>query len=298
MRTLPLTLLLLAVICLSVVCFSLEAHAQPADVPAIAQDEIARRGNHVEQTGTIRSGMIAAALAPPADDSAKWFLTLVIRPGDPASEKMRSIIANDPAMRPWVDTREPLKSTLHYQVRSIDDPTQADWLKGLRPAMARSGIPLVVLQPPKNGQFGQTSVIVKMVAGVVSGADLAAKLREGIITYVQAIESPGISQTSIGVPPPFSVPPRDPQPVKPAVPFEWPEVTPVVPPAPDVPTNPSVPAPGFPASWLALTGLGTFVMGWVSARLKTLAGTKLTEFGRILAIVKSIQQSPPPSPSA
>lgn len=299
----PLSVWLVIFAGLVAIFVAIEAHAQPADVPAIAQDEIARRGNHVEQTGTIRSGLIAAALAPPADDSAKWFLTLVLKPGDPSSEKMRSIIANDPAMRPWVDVREPLKSTLHYQVRSIDDATQADWLKGLRPAIQRSGLPLVVLQPPKNGQFGPTATIVKMVAGVVSGSDLASKLREGIIAYVQAIESPGISQASIGVPPPFSAPPKEPpQPVQPQVPFEWPPVAvPVAPPpTPETPPNPTVPASTFPESWLAIVmAIGMYAAGWVSARMKTLAGTKLADITRAVDALKTaaVLKGPPPPPA-
>lgn len=286
MRTIPLGLCLLALIAAAVLCVAVEAQAQ-TNVPAIAQDEIARRGNHVEQTGTIRSGLMAQALSPPADDSAKWFLTLIVKPGEFSSEKMKATIANDQAMRPWVDTRDPSKSTLHYHVRSIDDATQADWLQGLRPAIQRSGLPLVVLQPPKNGQFGPSATIVKMVAGQITGEQLAAKLREGIIAYVQTIETPGISQSSIGVPPPFNVPPKEP--VQPQFPFEFP------PPAPAPSPNPPVPASEFPTSWLALT-IGTYIMGWLSARLKTLAGAKVAEFNRILATLKSVPKDPPSPP--
>lgn len=294
MRTIPLGLSLLAVITAAVLCIAVEAQAQtPPDVPAIAQDEIARRGSHVEMTGTIRSGLMAAALSPPADDSAKWFLTLIVKPGEVSSEKMKATIANDPAMRPWVDARDPSKSAMHYHVRSIDDATQADWLQGLRPAIQRTGLPLVVLQPPKNGQFGPSATIVKMVAGPITGEQLAARLREGIIAYVQTIEMSGISQSSIGVPPPFNVPPKEPvQPLKPEVPFDWPPTPPTNPPA--TPPNPSVPAPEFPTSWLALTALGTYVMGWVSARLKTSVGAKVAEFNRILATLNSVPKDPIP----
>jgi hypothetical protein len=128
---------------------------------------------------------------------------------------------------------------------------------------------------------------------VHSGEDLARKLREGIVTYVQTIQVPGISQTSIGVPPPFHVPPKDQPPAQPLpqVPVDWPPVP--------TPQNPSVPAPEFPTSWLALTAIGTFVMGWVSARLKTLVGTQIAEFSRTIATLKaaSDRKDPPPPPA-
>ncbi len=260
------------------------AQAQPGNVPAIAQDEVSRRGSHVEQTGTIRSGLISAALSPPADDSAKWFLTLIVQPGEPASEKMRATIANDPSLRAWVDTRDPSKSALHYQVRSINDRTQADWLQGLQPAIQRSGLPLIVLQPPKNGQFGPSSTIVKLIAGVLTGEQLTTKLREAIVAYVQAIESPGISQSAISVPPPFSVPPN-PAPAKPEVPFEWPTVAPASTP-PVSPANPPVPASEFPTPWLAFLAIGMFVAGWVSARIKTLVDGKIADINRTIAILR------------
>jgi len=278
------------------------AQSPPGDLPRLAQDEIARRGNHVELTGTIRSGLMAMALAPPADDSAKWFLTLVLKPGETGSERMRHTLANDPALRPWVDTREPSKSTMHYHVRSVDDATQADWLKGLRPAIARMGLPLIVLQPPKNGQFGPTSTIVKLVAGVSTGEQLATKLRDGIVAYVHALESPGEfssgpaspnpdghAQAVIGVPPPFNVPPKDPPPnPAPLVPFDWP---PTVPPSPS--PNPSPPASDSPSPWLALVSLGIYIAGWVSARMKTKLGEKLAALATLIETVKRM----PPGPS-
>lgn len=300
MRTTWILLLSVAAIVAAGLYIVRDADAQdsPSDVPEIAQHEIARRGNHVERTGTIRSGLMAMALSPPADDSAKWFLTLVTRPGTStaegaASERMRVVIASDPALRPWVDVREPLKSTMHYHVRSIDDPTQADWLKGLRPAIARSGLPLLVLQPPANGQFGPTSTIVAMFAGVATGEQVSTRLRKAIIDYVQTIEStPGISQSVIGAPPPFTVPPRDTPPAQPLVPFEWP---PVAPPAvpPSTPPNPSEPATDRTSLWLALTALVSLIAGWIGKGVKTSLSEKLAGFARVIAV---LNQPPPPAP--
>ena len=275
---------------------SIEVCAQ-GDVPPIAQHEIARRGSHVEQTGTIRSGLMAAALSPPADDSAKWFVTLIVRPGDRSSATMLSTIANDPAMKPWVDAREPSKSTTHYQVRSIDDPTQADWLESLRPALARSGVPLVVLQPPKNGQFGPSSTVVKIISGVLSGDDLSKKLREGVIAYIQELQPRGISQSVMtSSAPPFAVPPQA-QPQAPQVPFEFPPAPTPVQPA----VNPTQPAADQPPSRLAVLVIGAavFLVGWIAARVKTFAGAKLNAITTAIQDLNDLKKnaSAPKSPT-
>jgi len=214
------------------------ASAGEKDVPDVAPREIARRGNQVELTGTIRSGLMAAALAPPEDDSAKWFVTLVYQPGEPVSEKLRKTIQEDRDIRAWVDFKDPLHSFTHYQERAITDPLQRDWLAGLSQAIERYGLPMVVIQPPRNNQFGPPATIVKCVHGDHSGKDLSAKIREGIVTYVTTIESQQpvaaapAAERVIGVSPPFvpkqpEQPKTDPLPTNPAkTPFDWPDSKP------------------------------------------------------------------------
>ena len=220
----------------SFVCVAGTAWCQGPDVPEVATWEIQRRGAHVELTGSRRGGMMQAAFAPPADDDHKWFVTLVVKRGEADSEKMRTMFSHDKDIRAWVDPSDAARSTTHYHERSLDDATQADWLAGLRPAIARSGVPVVVLQPPRSGQFGDPKTIVKLFHGVCSGKELASKFRDAIVAYVRALESPdsklaGIRDGgSIGVPPPFNVPPPGPGPapfVAPApgpsgLPFEFP----------------------------------------------------------------------------
>ena len=215
----------------------LQAFGQSSDVPEVAAWEIQRRGAHVEMTGQRRGGIMAAAFSPPENDDEKWFVTLIIKSGSIESEKMRSMLASDPDIRAWVDAGDSQRSTTHYQVRNVDDVTQADWLAGLRPAIARSGLPLVVLQPPRSGKFGDAKTIVKLFPGVCSGRELSVKFRDAVIAYVQSLEGAetrlaGVRSDVIGVPPPFNVRPVAPQaplaPSAPAVPFEFPPA--VVPP--------------------------------------------------------------------
>lgn len=231
----------------ALVVMTIRCHAQtPRDVPDVASHEIARRGSHVEETGTIRSGLMAAALAPPADDSGKWFLTLVVQPNHLPSDAMRSTFDRDPEMRRWVDTANPQQSFMHYQLRSVTDTKQRDWLEPVMGTIRTNGLPLVILQPPRNGQFGKSATIVKTIHGQMTGKELSDKLREAVLTYVQTIEKPaqvGINAPVIGVAPPFNppaqavAPPFDAAPLPPVnfnpgfnpgnpLPAEWPPSAP------------------------------------------------------------------------
>lgn len=282
----------------AIVLTSVMAFAEgPRDVPDVAKHEIARRGSHVEMTGTIRSGLMAAALSPPAEDSAKWFLTLVVKPGQAESERMRQVLQSDPALKAWVDASDPAKSTMHYQVRSVDDQTQTDWLSGLQPAIKDWGLPLVVLQPPKNGQFGKQTNIVKLIRGAMSGEELSTRLRAGIVHYVQEIElkpdgTP--KRVGIGVDPPFHVTPAQPTPAPNVPPVEWPPA-----PAPPVPApNPSTPAVDPTTSQPLLARL-PIVLAVIAGYLGRIGHTSLsTKIASISAALDRLSRvtNPPPSP--
>ena len=196
-------------------CCPCWAQQTNADVPEIAEWEIQRRGNHVEMTGTVRAGLMAAALSPPADDSAKWYITLVYRPGEAKSEKMRTVLESSQELKAWIDVGNSQRSTTHYLARSVDDRINKDWIDGLRTPLEKYGVPLIVLQPPANGKFGKHTTIVKYFFGEFTGKQLSDKLRDAIIAYVQAIDMPELRQSvagirdsgNIGVPPPFQTQP-------------------------------------------------------------------------------------------
>lgn len=216
------------------------ADDQASNLTDAGTHETARRGNHVEKTGTIRSGLMAAALAPPADDSDKWFVTLVYEPGKEDSEYMRSVIAKSTDIKCWIDANDASKSPTHYQERSITNPTQKDWISGVQPAIDAKGLPMLVLQPPRNGKFGKPTTVVKAIHGIGSGKYIADKFREAIREYIASLESSpmsgGIKADYLNpatAPAPFPVykplplpdiakPPREP--VQPS--FDWPDTSP------------------------------------------------------------------------
>jgi hypothetical protein len=214
----------------------------PHNVPDVAKYEIERRGNMVELTGTVRSGLMAAALAPPEDDSAKWFLTIVYKPGDPDSQQVLTMLETSPEAKAWVDVHSSSASVTHYQKRSVDDITQRDWMKGVQKQIDKYGLPMLVLQPPRNKKFGDPATIVKAIHGVVTGKQLSEKLRNGIVDYIKAIDDEqhvaGIrvdrpyadrSADPVQGPPPFDVPPpkeREERRERNKAPFEFPPAKP------------------------------------------------------------------------
>jgi hypothetical protein len=217
-------------------CFSMRCHAESnRDVTDLAAHEIERRGNHVEQTGTVRANLIGDAFAPPKDDSDKWFLTLISKDRDKTSADLAAMIANSPHLRCWVNTADSQKSTMHYQHRIWDlEGTQRDWLFAVKDLVQTHGLPCIVIQPPINGKFGKPSTVVKVIHGIRDARELSDTIRDGIIEYVKTLSDPsrGVRASEqlppAGVAPPFNVVPPVNQPNLPpnALPFEFPPSSP------------------------------------------------------------------------
>lgn len=214
-----------------------KATAPDSDVPEIAEWEIQRRGNMVQETGTIRASdvdIIADALAVPEDDSHKWFINVVTTDGCKYCDKLKYDIINSDVFRAWINVDEPTKSTCHYQVRDINDRTQADWFAGIKSHLSKGGFPAVVIQPPKNGEYGPNKTVVAIFHGYAGDPEKTTfEWRNAIIRYVQTLQqrkqightgnnatrsgiarAGGMQQSGdvigqtgdVGAPPPFSVP--------------------------------------------------------------------------------------------
>lgn len=170
--------------------------AVQTDVPQIAEWEILRRGRMVQETGTIRASQIdyiADALAPPENDAGKWWITVVTKDNDAASEKLKSDFMHSQLLRAWVNTDDAAKSNAHYQVRRYEDGTQKDWLAGVKPEIDKHGLPTIIVQPPKDGTKGDNKNVVFMLHGYNgSDADLMNKMRDGVAYYTSEMVAQGL----------------------------------------------------------------------------------------------------------
>lgn len=166
---------------------------QPTGVDEKGIEETKRRGPDVEPLGVIQAGPDAAirkAFAPPADDSDKWWVNLILA-GDKATdqEKAASKLLHDDIhglkFKDFVKPEDPANSWAHYQERRDDDPLQQDWLAPIRAKVKETGLPCIVIQPPRNEKFGPHNRTV-CVVGQYDGRPcmFASLIRERVEAYI------------------------------------------------------------------------------------------------------------------
>ena len=196
------------------------------DVPDIAVREIQRRGDLVQRVGGGHQSdtltAFAEAMRPPADDSHKWFISVLTTKNCRYCDNLKRDFATSDHLKPFVDVDDHTQSWAHFNVYSSDDATQAWRFKDIKV----TGYPTILVQPPRSGRFGDPKAVVLQKTGYDGDPKkLAETIRGGISTYLrtyvrqrQAIGrsggmreggEAGIGQNVVGYDPPFSPPPRN-----------------------------------------------------------------------------------------
>lgn len=213
------------------------------NVPDIAEREIQRRGNLVQRIGNGHRDdtqlAITEAMRPPADDSHKWFISIVTTRNCRYCDNLKRDFSASEHLKPFVDVEDHTQSWAHYNVYAIEDQTQTWRFKDIK----LSGYPTLIIQPPRNGRFGDPKTVVLQKTGYDGDArKIADAMRTGIGNYLksyvrqrQAVGLKGgmrqgpetsVGQTVVGYDPPFTPPPKvEPTPYYPApspYPFEFP----------------------------------------------------------------------------
>jgi hypothetical protein len=246
---------------------------QLIDVPDIAKDEITRRGDlvtHTEQrTGGTQAFTEATTL--PADDSHKWFLTVVTAPDCQHCARLKADLAKSP-LKAWVDLQEAAKSWSHFHEYVAGDETQEWRWKQIK----IGGYPTILVQPPIDGQYGDPATVVFQQTGYDGDAEkLSTHMSVAIRRYTDSlaqrrviqgghrqVDPSGAGQPVIGVDPPFT--PVSPLPNPTPYPNPYPSPYPTVPP---LPTPQPVPQPSLGGmlatllgGMLGSNGLQTFIL--------------------------------------
>jgi hypothetical protein len=160
------------------------------DVPKEALYEIGRRGTAIERVGDVQdsgqAALFAAAETPP-DDSGKWFLSIICKKGDAASEQLRADLAGCEVLKKWVDVADYKASYMHFQTFQAEDKSQ-DWrLNELKQTLAELRIdryPVLFVNPPLNGAWGDPHTVVLLKAGYNNRPDqLDKEIRDAINLY-------------------------------------------------------------------------------------------------------------------
>jgi hypothetical protein len=132
-------------------------------------EEVLRRGDRVTRAGRGPMGgadrAIGDAMAPPPDDSRKWFFTVVIEKGERESDTLLYDLKHSADLRAWANPDEPRESWAHVNIYVRGDESQ-DWrFKNLR----ITKYPCMVLQPPaklmsdadpKSWEWGDPATVV------------------------------------------------------------------------------------------------------------------------------------------
>lgn len=171
------TLITIALMCVPVLALG------QANVPPAAEREILRRGNLVEHVGGDTIGdttAIAEAMRPPADDSHKWFISIVSIENCPYCVQLERDFAASPDLMAFANPHDFKNSWSHFNVFRANDATQKWRWKNVKLV----GYPTILVQPPRSGEYGDPRTIVWQKTGYDGDAKkLAAGLRAAISNY-------------------------------------------------------------------------------------------------------------------
>lgn len=179
------TALLAASLLVAFTCFLPFASCAAED--EVDTNAVLRLGNSVELVGDGISDagddLFQDAMAPPADDNHKWFLTIYETDNCGPCAKLKRDLATDRHLRALVNTGDHKHSWAHLNVYHAKDEAQAFRYQQIRVRK----FPTIVIQPPGNGAFGPKGTVVAQIEGYSSGADLTRKIAAAIKGYCKSL---------------------------------------------------------------------------------------------------------------
>lgn len=274
---------------------------QDNGMPDQAREEILRRGNSVVHIDGVRSTgeEYGDALQPPADDSHKWFITVIVSDNCQPCLQLQADWKRSEFLLAWAKPDKPQAGWAFINFYKKGDKLQDfRWAK-----IQLKGTPTILVQPPRNGSWGDPSTVVCQITGYDGDPrSLAFKLAEAVKKYVtkfrekQPISSPNelleiragptaedqapsqvtqIKGFGAAQQPPFDVP--GPSPTIDIPPMVQPTPRPTTPtPSPQTPDQPATPGPGT-ALYVLLSSLlaGLGGSGFTNALLIGLIGVQV-----------------------
>ena len=182
--------------------------------PQVDQAEVLRMGDVVQHIdGSPQAGADDAfvqAMGPPEDDSDKWFISVITMKGCAACEKLKKDWATDPWLLALAVPDDPKQSWAYYNEYRRDDASQSWRFENIQ----LTQFPTIIVQPPRNGRYGDPSTVV--FQGTYSGnpQQLAQQISSAIRLYLKKTGTPQgrfgqADQGAAGIDPPWNVPDRD-----------------------------------------------------------------------------------------
>jgi hypothetical protein len=200
---------------------------EPLDVDVA---EVLRLGDTVQHVDGIRQDANDAfiqAMATPPDDSGKWFVSVLTMQNCAPCERLKADWRSSQHLLALADPDNPKRSWAHYQIYPREDKSQAFRFEGIKV----TGYPTVIVQPPRNGKYGDPTDVVYQGGYGGDPEKLARQITDAVrryVTRVQASADPA-STAFRDRDPPWSPAPKFDDPVPPG-PVVFPDGLPLIPP--------------------------------------------------------------------
>ena len=178
-----------------------QAAVPPPQDPQVQVYEVLRRGDLVTNMGegprAADVDAYAAAMAPPADDSHLWTVTVWTTPNCAACEKLKADFRKAPELLAFVAAPAPALPWAHYVEYSGADETQKDRREKYR----ISRYPTVVVQPPRNAMWGEPGLVVFYDnAGYADPKSLATKIQKAVRRFAEVQAKKGYPKFTLAPP--------------------------------------------------------------------------------------------------
>lgn len=177
------------------------AWGQAAAPPQVQVSEVLRRGDLVTVMGegprANADDAFAAAMAPPADDSHLWTVTVWTTPNCAACEKLKADFRKAPELLAFVAAPAPALPWAHYVEYSGADETQKD----RRDKYKVSRYPTIVVQPPRNKMWGDPGLVVFYDnSGYADPKTLATKMQKAVRKFADVQGRKGYPKLTLATP--------------------------------------------------------------------------------------------------
>jgi len=171
----------------------------------IDEGEVLRLGDMVQHVdgrcyGQTSEDVAIEALKPPADDTHKWFISVITTPRCAGCLELKKAWATDPWLLALADPEDSKASWAHFGIYDHTDKTQTERWKNLK----ITGYPTIVVQPPKNGDYGPPADVVYQSVYCGDPQRQAAEIGEAIKLRATSLAA-GHSQRA----PPWQPPSRE-----------------------------------------------------------------------------------------
>lgn len=199
--------------------------------------EVLRMGNLVQPLGqgigAAGTDAFVEAMGPPASDADKWFISVLSMRGCGACEQLKRDWATSRHLLALAHPNEPKESWAHYNVYLREDRSQAFRFENLKV----TAYPTVLVQPPRNGRYGDPKTVVFQSVYGGNPEQLAENITRAIRLYVSKFEATqvprhaagAVRQGPVGIDPPWQPAPQV-DPFVPSVTPAFPNARPLIPP--------------------------------------------------------------------